>query len=158
MKKILLLLVLSGCPTLPVVDLGIHYQKQVRSQWCWAAVDSMIWEYFGEDRIQSDIVEEVFGAPYDYAAGLGAGLAGLTDTYSRRQLSDFELRSALANGHPVALGYSGPDGSHFVLLAGVGDVYTVYDPAETGPTFENYEELVHNENMVWDETHEISGN
>lgn len=158
MKNLLLtLLFLCGCPALPAeYDLGIHYQKQVRSQWCWAAVDSMVWEFFGEDRSQSDLVEMVFGRAYDYAAGLEAGLPGLADKYTRGQVSDFLVRNALWNDHPVVLGYSGPTGSHFVLLAGYNeDYFTVYDPAGE-ISYATYEELARNEDKVWDETHEIS--
>jgi hypothetical protein len=157
-----LALLLSGCAASyeaapGAVDLGVVYQHQVRAHWCWAAVDAMLLEHFdGGEVMQSDIVADVFGAPYDYSAGVGAGLRGLHDTFTKSRMDEAELWRALEAEHPIVLGYSDADSSHFRLVTGF-DTYTfvVLDPA-TGVSRETYSELRENAGMVWDETHEIS--
>lgn len=139
------------------VDLGMVYQRQVRAHWCWAACDAMLLTHFyGDEVTQSDIVETVFGAPYDYSAGIGVGLRSLTDTFVKAPLSEVELRAELEAGHPLVLGYSDADSSHFRLVEGAdATTFTVLDPA-TAVTHETYAELRTNTGMVWDETHAIS--
>lgn len=157
-----LALLLSSCAAsyeaVPTpVDLGVVYQRQVRAHWCWAACDAMLLTHFyGGEVTQSDIVESVFGAPYDYSAGVGAGLRGLLDASVRASLSEAELRAELEAGHPLVLGYSDADSSHFCLVVGAdATTFTVFDPA-TDVSHETYETLHTNAGMVWDETHAIS--
>ena len=153
----LLLLFMSGCPTFPdSVDLNMTYRSQLKSNWCWAACDQMLLEHFEGYKLQYDIVTEVFGGPYDYSAGLGAGLGDLHEDFYKEQFSDYSLKYALTLGHPLVLGYTGPSGSHFRIVEAYDATgYTVFDPA-AGISHETYQQLRANEDMTWDETHEIS--
>lgn len=60
------------------VEFSRFYQKatpQVQSQWCWAAVISMIFDYYGYSVSQARIVREAYGAEFNWPAKSGEVIA-----------------------------------------------------------------------------------
>jgi hypothetical protein len=134
---------------LPIGPIG-----QQCPQWCWAAVISMIASAYGTVAAQCELASAKagFNAPSccNYAACaypicdqpaptfqmeqvLGS-LLGIHGTSVQGKISESELRSEIANGRPVIVGYLNSFAGHVVLVTGFGPgpagsaPYHVVDP------------------------------
>lgn len=83
---------------------------QEKDNWCWAACIQMILQYNGISKVQSDIVRQVYGTPYNWTAS-GNEIAGTFDKWNGFSVKAFKSKTAqsfineISAGHPLIIGY-----------------------------------------------------
>lgn len=86
---------------------SIH--KQHKDNWCWAACIQMMMRYHGDWQLQSDIVEKVYGYPYNWTAS-GNDIAEALYGWNGLRAKSFKQKSAqilideLVSHGPIMIG------------------------------------------------------
>jgi hypothetical protein len=127
--------------------LSVSRQSQQQNYWCWAAVASMLTNYEGVGRTQTQLVTSLAGwADPNQTANMGSITNLLRSTSSRFANAQVIVRPSfqaianqIINGKPVPLtAWSGSGIAHMYLVYAVEDISVyMHDPWSTQSSFSN---------------------
>ncbi len=133
---------------IPRESFDFYAATQEKSEWCWAASLQMIFNYYGVDITQDQIVERTYGDdrsgnPPDWSGTLDVITENLNnwnvDNNGRKYVvsatvnygapTPLYLVQELKAQHPVLIGYrSGPNSSHAVVITACSYIQTYNGP------------------------------
>lgn len=148
------------------VRLDVRLKQQECDNWCWAAVISMISEYYGRPKRECSIaslrLDNIFQCCADPVCGTSPcnepatrqdfdkilAASGLHSSFYLRPLTEEELRLELSNGRPVIVAFNGVESSHVAIVFGfrppegaeASFIYFLIDPS-VGYVNTDYEDL-----------------
>ncbi|MFK4345004.1 MULTISPECIES: papain-like cysteine protease family protein [unclassified Paenibacillus] len=144
---------------------SVSAQVQQKSNWCWAAVSSMLANYLGANVTQSKIVTKIYGSPvnntgtvYDMKNALANW--NVESTPIRSKVSFGEIISNIDNNMNLnaAIAWTS-GGGHALLIKGyyqdtsrsIQNVYYI-NPGDGSATVRDYNEFVSNSSWDWRNT------
>ncbi|MEZ4887671.1 MAG: papain-like cysteine protease family protein [Chitinophagales bacterium] len=132
---------------IPSEKLNYIASAQENSQWCWAASIQMIFNYYGVDITQSQIVSRTYGTDYwgnlpDWPASFQTIHANLNNWSIDNNGQYYEVSAEmgmgtptpaflveeLSNNRPVIIGYNTGQGGHAVIVTAISYYPTAYGP------------------------------
>lgn len=157
------------------VQLSIDLLPQPCSQWCWAAVSTVVGRYFGRPTSQCELASLKTGRSCcQYGScvfdacdqpALGEELTtilsrhfGLHGRWLGSPIPEEDLRTELSNGRPVIVGFQGPFAGHVAVVTGFAPgtptTYRVLDPWPAYGEISSitYSELRNGPMMPWTQT------
>lgn len=118
------------------VRLDVGFKKQECDDWCWAAVITMVADYYGRETSECSLATLRLDNLFECCVPSVCGSmpcnepathedmsrilkdSGLWSRFYPRPLTEDELKLELSNGRPVIIGFNGVDASHVTVVTG----------------------------------------